>query len=158
MKRFHYPLDVLLRLKRQQQRVAERKQHEARRAMEATREHERSCDERLRSASADLSQCLGVTTPADEYLGRQDIVQAMLRELWEARRRVSATVEAWQQARRQLLDLNVQVDSLEMHRSGKWREYVKEQGIAAQHEMDDFVLRRWSQPAEVEEEEISDNV
>ncbi len=153
MKRFHYRLESLLRLKRQLKRLAELDQIEAKRHLDTAEAQLRSWEQELDAAAAELSQRLGVLGPAREYLGRQDLVQAVQREIEAARQHRADAQKAWQQAHERFSRLAVQEEMLQTYRSRQWQEHHHEQESAALGQMDDFVMRQWAAGCRVPEGE-----
>jgi flagellar export protein FliJ len=144
MKRFTYRLEPVLRLRKQELRMAEWKQLEARRQVDdAVRQLEES-QGRLARATEALSQRMGATMPAGEYLGQQDRVQAIQREIAARGRRLAAAQQVWQAASDRRSQLAVQVETLEHLRSLQREEHRRAVEAKKQQQLDEFAVRRWS--------------
>jgi flagellar export protein FliJ len=144
MKRFDYPLERLLRLKRQEKQMAEFDQLEARGRLDQALTQLAAWEQKLSAATVAIAQRLGALVPANEYLGRHDLVQAIQREIVDARQQVAGAERAWQQANERFSQLAVQVETLQTHRSGHWDEYQHSQQLAEQNQRDELALRKWS--------------
>jgi flagellar export protein FliJ len=152
MKRFTYRLENVLRLRKQELRMVELKQLEAQRHMVVA---ERQLDEsqgRLACATEALSERMGAAMPASEYLGQQDMVQAIQREFVECRERLTEARQVWQTVSDQRSQLAIQVEALENLRSVQREEHRKAVQAKTQQQLDESALRRWMAPPSATEE------
>jgi flagellar FliJ protein len=143
-KRFAYSLERVLSLKRQEKRLAESEQFQARQRLDQARQQLHAWVQELSAATAVLEQRLGTLVPANAYLGQQSIVQAIQREIEDAQQYVAKAERAWQEANERLTQVAVQVETLQTHRSDKLQEHHQALQAAEQNQMDEFAMRKWS--------------
>ncbi|AWM37676.1 Flagellar FliJ protein [Gemmata obscuriglobus] len=143
MKRFEFPLERLLRVKRQLERIAELELQRAQEATERARAHLQSLRDQLDSLSDKISASVGrVMAPQQwatasgmaERVGQS--IQASEREVLTAEQRVLAAA----QERTQLATEVEALSTLRRQQADKWQQEVQKHN---QNQLDEMVQQRW---------------
>jgi len=154
MKRFRFRLEILLRLQRLRQRLAEQEQAQAYQRWSAMREQlqalQAHAQEISHSASSRLSSAPSSDAIAAEHywflLAEHLVVLGHIVKL--AHQQEQLHRQAWQQSDQRRLEITRKVEALNWLREQAWQAFRRQQRLVEQHEMDELVLRSWSRQTE----------
>ncbi len=143
MKRFDFPLDRVLQVKRQLERVADLEQQRARaRVAEAKQTLEKRKSELARHSDRIAStvgramtpvQWSSLSTSGDQFARR---ISEAENDLTLAEKSLAAAADAYSQIARE-------IEALSTFRTEQWEVWSRENQVAVQNELDEVGLRRW---------------
>lgn len=143
VKRFHFRLERLLKVKQQQERLAEQRQELARAAFEVARAEVVRAEERVADAGGGGLAALQQSAAIGAWQARYEQVAALGRALEAARRRAQFMEQQFEETRQARAKIATEVEALLLLRRQQWECHQEEGERRAQDLLDDVGLRRW---------------
>ncbi|MDY3555261.1 flagellar export protein FliJ [Gemmata sp. JC717] len=143
MKRFEFPLERLLRVKRQLERIAELELQRAQEATERARAHLQSLRDQLDSLSDKISASVGRVMAPQQWAAASGMAERVGRSIQVSEREVVAAeqrVLAAAQERTQLATEVEALSTLRRQQADKWQQEVQKHD---QNRLDEMVQQRW---------------
>ena len=143
MKRFHFRLERVLKLKQQRERLAELRQQQARQVVEAAKAEVARLTEQLRQTAGALGGKLGGAVPASAWVAHYEHSAQLGQALQSAEARVERALRGLHEASAQRTQIAREVESLLYLRRQQWDEHWKDVARAEQVQLDEQGMRRW---------------
>lgn len=143
MKRFEFPLDRLLTVKRQLERVAEQDQLRARRAVEEARSAVAALHADLGRVANHLAGTVGRAVPPNQWAAAAVEGDRLGRAIAAAEAAVRAAEDELAAAAKKRTELATEVEALATHRRQRWDDWRRDVQKADQDALDELGLRRW---------------
>ena len=152
MKRFHFELESLLRLRKQQRSLALLRQIEKRNQLHAIRGQLRDVEVQLDEMTQRQMQQFGRAIPANEFLLQAQFSERL--RIWadEVRENERKSEIEYQQAAAEHARLSTAVEALQTIRNTRWNELKLMSARSEQRRLDETAMRRWRHRDEVAEE------
>jgi flagellar export protein FliJ len=145
VKRFHFSLEQVLKLKRQRERLAELKQNQAALALEKARAEVTALWDQLARAAARFETRIASAGSVAVWMSCSRHVDQVRHELGEAEARTRRAELTWQQATAARKELAIAVEALLTLRRQQWQAYRRSRDRQEQNQLDDWGLRLWRQ-------------
>jgi flagellar protein FliJ len=144
VKRFEFHLDGLLRVKRQQEHLAELAQQKAQFAV-----HQASARlDHLRGEMARLSDTLaarvGQAVSADRWVTAYDLLDKMGRQIESAEGELQLAERQLDDARQARVQVSTEVEAIGTLRQQQWDQWKQDVAQADQERLDELSVRMWS--------------
>lgn len=143
MKRFVFPLDRLLTVKRQLERAAEHEQFRAARAVEEARAAAAGLRAELARVADHMAGTVGQAVAAARWASAAEASDRLGTAIAAADEAVAAAEEALAVAARKRTELATEAEALATLRQQQWDDWRREAQKADQQELDELGLRRW---------------
>ena len=157
MKRFDFSLERLLKLKRQQERLAELEQQRAAIALDVARRRVAEIQNQLAQLAESLTVHVGRTVTPQHFVSGCDMSQQLGQALVAAETAVTeAEREYWTRAE-QRAAIATEAEALQSLRKQQWDVHRKDSMQAEQARLDEIGLQRW-QAVVPEPETSSENL
>lgn len=143
MKRFEFPLDRLLKVKRQLEKLAEARLGRARDGVERAKAAVQALHEQLAGVSAYMTGSLGRGFDPTRWAAASDLSEQIGRQIVEAEAAVAAAEAELQQATAARTEAATEVEALVTLRRQQWERWRYETAQSAQEQLDEVGLRRW---------------
>jgi flagellar protein FliJ len=142
--KFVFPLERLLRLRRQQERMAEVEALRAKAALDAAQAKAADLRDRLTKLSDELSATVGQTFAARMWTTSADQSMWLSQAIVAADAAVKTAVEAYKAADRKRAGIAAEVEALSTLRGEHLAAFKQEQQKAEQDRVDEAGLRRFT--------------
>jgi flagellar export protein FliJ len=150
VRRFHFRLERVLHLKRQQEALAEMQLRQAQAALAAAQAEEAALQQRL----AQLAQTDEEARQGGEALGlwqtRHEQALALGEQIQAAQQKVARAAAVVHEAHLRRVEAATEVEALTLLRQQQWEEHRDEESRRLQNQLDESVLRRWQGPGQGE--------
>jgi flagellar export protein FliJ len=157
MKRFVFRLERVLGLRRQQERLAELRQAQARSNLQLAMAQWQAAQERLHHEASAIALRTPETLAAASRIATLRFLTHLQQQMQAEEARVKKAEQVLNEVNVQRLKVHREVESLEALRQEQWREHRREAGRITQNDLDDRMLHRWQFDAAGQElEPISD--
>lgn len=143
MKKFKFPLQGMLSLRRQQQRQAELQQLRSRLVLDGIIAELNELQNRLTEVSNEMAQGVGGTVSLQRFLMQRDMADVLAAHMETTRVRIKKAEADYQQAVRAWSKVSADVKALEVLRDNALAEHAYQAQQVAQQNVDEFVMRRW---------------
>lgn len=143
MKRFDFPLDRLLKVKRQVERLAELEQLKTREEADAARAHLRGLHDHLGRMAGQLVTSVGRPVPPTQWAAAAELTDRLGRQIEAAEAQVAAADQKALAASQERAQAAAEVEALTTLRQQQWDRWRLEVQRAGQEQLDDLGLRRW---------------
>lgn len=143
MKRFEFPLDRLLAVKRQLERAAEQDQLRARRALDDARAAAARLHADLARVADHLAGTVGTAVPPAKWAAAAEASDRLGRAIAAAEAEVAAAEARLAEAARKRTELAAEAEALATLRRQRWDEWRRDAQRADQADLDELGLRRW---------------
>ncbi len=144
MKRFRFRLQRVLKLKQQRERLAELRQLQARRALEAIRAEAARLRERLGQTAGALGGKLGAPIPAAAWVAYYEHSAQLGQAIEAAEARAERAARTLQEAAAQHAEIAREVESLLSLRRSQWELYLQDAARVEQTRLDELGMRGWT--------------
>jgi flagellar export protein FliJ len=143
LRRFHFRLERVLKLKQQRQHLAELREQQARLNLDAAQARARALDEELAQAAQAL--CLQVTGPLSSgaWLAASAHTAHLSRAMQDAALQVGKAAKAVREAEATRIQRATETEALLHLRLSAWEEHRDEAVGSEQKRLDEEGLRRW---------------
>jgi hypothetical protein len=145
VKRFRFPLERLLKVKRQLERLAEQRQQQARAAHDDALAQVARAEARLADAAAGGLQALRQAVALGAWQARYEQAAALGGLLEAARLRAAQTEQLLRAADRARVQASTEVEALVYLRRQQWEAHRQEVAARAQELLDEGSMRRWQE-------------
>jgi flagellar FliJ protein len=143
MKRFHFPLESVLRVKERREQLAEMRQQQARARLEQEQAECERIEEEVARTAADAEARLREAAALGIWQAVYERT-AMLGEQLRAAQRLTDEAEAQlQEADRLRIQASQEAEALRALRARDWEDYRKEAARRRQDNLDEVSLQRW---------------
>ncbi len=143
MPTFEFPLDRLLRVRRQQERLAEVEALRARAALDVARARVAELKVRLVEVAAGLQSCVGRTMPSHQWAASTDLSARLGQSIGVAEAIAAVAQANFATADRKRAGLAAEVEALQTLRAEHLEAFLHEQNRAIQDRVDEAGLRQW---------------
>lgn len=144
MKRFHFRLERLLKLKRQRERQAELRQRQARGLLDAARTEMKVLEESLSENAEAIESRLGQPVLPDFWMAHYQHMARLEQALNSAEAKTHKADANLEEANRVRAKIATEAESLEHMRTRQWREHRETAARTEQQRLDEWGLRSWS--------------
>jgi len=145
MKRFDFPLDRLLKVKRQLERLAEMEQLRCTQLLDQSRKKVLAIQQQLQDASDAISARIGNSFDPRQWASIAEYSEGLTRAIVVAEREVSVAENQLALAAQELIQIATEVEALKTLREQQWEKWKAEFQKADQERLDELGLRRWMQ-------------
>ncbi len=142
MKRFQFPLEGLLRLRRQKDRQAEARQQTARLACEAAQREVDTLMEHLVASASAVEARIGQSLATERWVAQYQHISQVRIAVDQAELKACRARNILEEANRQRRLTALELQALEKLRVLKWQEHRRESARLEQHRLDDAFLYR----------------
>lgn len=143
MKRFRFSLERLLKLKQQQERLAELRQQAARAALDAALAEVVRAEERVAEAAGGGEEALRRAVAAGLWQARYEQVAALGQGLEAAQAQARDAEQKVQEAAKARARVAAEVETLQLLRRQQWQAHQDDMARRGQAHLDEVGLRRW---------------
>ena len=143
MKRFEFSLDRLLKVRRQQERLAELEQQRARDAADQARTRVADLHAQLAAVGDRYAAAVGRAMTPTQWAAASDLSERLGQSLRAAEAAAAAAEETFAAARQERATLATEVEALGTMRQQQWDKWRQEAKAADQDRLDEVGLRRW---------------
>jgi flagellar export protein FliJ len=143
MRRFHFRLERVLKLKQQRQHLAELREQQARMNLDAAQARVRTLDEELAQASEALCQQLTGPLSSGAWLAASAHTAQLGRAMQEAALQVGKAEKEVREAEATRIQRATEAEALLHLRLSAWEEHRDEAVAGKQKRLDEEGLRRW---------------
>ncbi len=143
MKRFEFSLERLLKLKRQQERLAELEQQRARLAVDAAKARVDELQTQLARLSHNLHAFVGQAMTPQHWVSNYDLSTQLGSAIMEAEQAVATAEQAYWEKAEARAHMATEVEALQTLRKKQWDQFRQECSQAEQIQLDEIGLRSW---------------
>jgi flagellar FliJ protein len=143
MKRFHFSLERVLKLKEQRQKLAEQHQRQALMAVEVARTEVASLQNQLVRKAEEIQGKLSTPLPSGEWIARYQHTAFIERAIERAELQVQQAVKNLVEANTRRRQITTEVEALLHLRQQQWVDHAEETMHQDQIQLDDVGMRRW---------------
>lgn len=143
MKRFEFSLDRLLKVKKQQERLAELAQHRAREAADQARARLAELRGQLDRVADQYAAAVGRAMTPTQWASASDLSERLGRSIRAGEEEVAAAEEALAAAAQERAAVATEVEAISTLRQQQWDKWRQEAKQADQDRLDEVGLRRW---------------
>lgn len=143
MKRFEFSLDRVLKVKRQQERLAEMEQSRAALAADAARDKVRRLAGELERVAEEVSARLGQPVAPQQWVSAYELSDRLGRSMEVAEQAVTAAEQALATAAQERAQIATEVEALATLRKQQWDRWRQEVARVDQERLEELALRSW---------------
>ena len=143
MKRFEFSLERLLRVKRQQQHLAELEQRRAQGAVEQARAKLDAFRDQLSRISDRFAAAIGRAMTPQQWASASDMAERLGHSIRHSENEVDQAEQKLLTAAQQRAELATEVEAISTLRQQQWATWRQEAQKADQNQMDEVGLRLW---------------
>jgi flagellar export protein FliJ len=143
VKRFEFPLERVLKMKRQRERLAELEQQRARVAVDAAQEKVQQLRNQLTRVAESLSPLVGRPVAMHLWASQYEHTERLGRSIQASEQEVTVAKEKLRQAAAARAQVATEVEALATLRQKQWDEWQQAFQKADQERLDEVGLRRW---------------
>jgi flagellar export protein FliJ len=143
VRRFEFPLERLLQVKRQLERQAELAQRQARQALDEAQAELGRLRDQLQRVAQQMAAQVGQLLTAEQWGTTVELSERLTQAIRVAESRVTEAEQRYQQAAQVRTQLATEVETLQTLRQQQWELWRQQVQKADQHRLDELGLRRW---------------
>jgi flagellar FliJ protein len=143
VRRFEFPLERLLQVKRQLERQAEQAQCRARQAVDEAQAELLRLREQLQRIARQMAAQVGCLLAAEQWGITAELSERLAQAIAAAETRLQEAEERYQQAAQRRQQLATEVETLQTLRQQHWELWRQQVQKADQQRLDELGLRRW---------------
>ncbi|MBA2224838.1 MAG: flagellar FliJ family protein [Thermogemmata sp.] len=143
MRRFEFPLERLLQVKRQLERQAELAQRRARQAVDEAQAEVLRLREQLQRIGQQMAAQVGCLLAAEQWGITAELSERLAQAIVAAETRLKEAEQRYQQAAHLRQQLATEVETLQTLRQQHWELWRQQVQKADQQRLDELGLRRW---------------
>jgi flagellar export protein FliJ len=143
VRKFQFRLESLLKLRRQEEHVAELRQQQAHAQLRAAQRQVRLVKEELERTAQAVAGRLAAPVGMSEWLGGYNRSRQLGQALQAAEQRVREAAARVDEANAARAKVHAEVEALRHLRAQEWLEYRRELARAEQELLDEVGMRRW---------------
>jgi len=143
VRRFEFPLERLLQVKRQLERQAELAQRRARQAVDEAQAEVLRLREQLQRIGQQMAAQVGCLLAAEQWGITAELSERLAQAIVAAETRLKEAEQRYQQAAHLRQQLATEVETLQTLRQQHWELWRQQVQKADQQRLDELGLRRW---------------